>query len=57
MAPALVRRVAHDGRLVLSGIPRSLEADVAEAYLNLGMRRVNVKLRGGWAALVLQAPW
>jgi ribosomal protein L11 methyltransferase len=57
MAPALVRRVGHDGRLVLSGIPQSVEADVAAAYLNLGMRRVDVKSRGGWAALVLQASW
>jgi ribosomal protein L11 methyltransferase len=57
MAPALVRRVAHYGRLVLSGIPASLEHDVNQAYCHLGMRRVGVKSRAGWVALVLQASW
>ena len=57
MAPALVRRVGHDGRLVLSGIPSCLEADVDRAYRDLGMRRVRPMSRGGWVALVLQASW
>jgi ribosomal protein L11 methylase PrmA len=57
MAPALVRRVGHQGHLVLSGIPSSVEPDVDQAYRRLGMRRVRVKSRGGWVALVLHASW
>ena len=57
MAPALVRHVAHEGQLVLSGIPRSVEADVDQAYRRLGMRRVAVRSRAGWVALVLRASW
>jgi len=57
MAPALVRRVGHHGRLVLSGIPASVEPDVDRAYRHLGMKRVDVKSRAGWVALVLQASW
>ena len=57
MAPALVRRIAHHGRLVLSGVPASVEHDVNQAYCHLGMRRVDVKERAGWVALVLQASW
>jgi ribosomal protein L11 methyltransferase len=57
MAPALVRRIGHHGQLVVSGIPRSVEADVEHAYRHLGMRRVSMKSREGWVALVLQASW
>jgi ribosomal protein L11 methyltransferase len=57
MAPALVRRVAHHGRLVVSGIPESLEPDVEHAYRRLGMSRAEVKRRRGWSALMLQAGW
>ena len=57
MAPALVQRVGHHGRLILSGIPRSVEPDVDRAYRRLGMRRVEVKSRAGWIALVLQTSW
>jgi ribosomal protein L11 methyltransferase len=57
MAPALVRRIGHQGRLVLSGIPASVEQEVDQAYRHLGMRRVQVKSRAGWVALVLQASW
>jgi ribosomal protein L11 methyltransferase len=57
MAPALVRRVGHRGVLVLSGIPRSVEQDVVQAYRYLGMRLNEVKSREGWIALVLQASW
>ena len=57
MAPVLVRRVGHLGQLVLSGIPSSVEQDVDEAYRRLGMRRVCVKSKAGWVALVLQASW
>jgi ribosomal protein L11 methyltransferase len=57
MAPALVRRVGHQGRLVLSGIPTSVEQDVYYAYHRLGMRRLGVRSRLGWVAMVLQASW
>jgi ribosomal protein L11 methyltransferase len=57
MAPVLVRRVGHHGQLVLSGIPLSVEPDVGRAYVGLGMRRLRVRSRAGWVALVLQASW
>jgi ribosomal protein L11 methyltransferase len=57
LAPVLVRRVGHHGRLVLSGIPSSLEPEVDRAYRRLGMRRVRAQSRAGWSALVLQASW
>jgi ribosomal protein L11 methyltransferase len=57
LAPVLVRRVGHHGRLVLSGIPSSVESDVDRAYRRLGMRRVRAQSRTGWSALVLQASW
>jgi ribosomal protein L11 methyltransferase len=57
MAPMLVQRVGHHGRVVLSGVPASLEHQVGDAYRRLGMRSVDVKARAGWVALVLQASW
>jgi ribosomal protein L11 methyltransferase len=57
MAPALVRRVGHEGTLVLSGIPDSVEEDVDHAYRRLGMQRVGKTSRSGWVALVMQASW
>ena len=57
MAPALVRRVGHLGELVLSGIPRSAEREVTQAYVHLGMRRIHVRSRAGWMALTLRASW
>jgi ribosomal protein L11 methyltransferase len=57
LAPVLVRRVGHHGRLVLSGIPSSLEPDVDRAYRRLGMQHVRAQSQAGWSALVLQASW
>jgi ribosomal protein L11 methyltransferase len=57
MAPVLVRRVGHGGRLVLSGIPRSLAGDVERPYRRLGMRPARHLTRAGWTALVMQASW
>jgi ribosomal protein L11 methyltransferase len=57
LAPVLVRRVGHHGRLVLSGIPASVEAEVDRAYRRLGMQHVRSRSRAGWSALVLQASW
>lgn len=57
MAPTLVRRVGHYGRLVLSGIPSAVEQDVDAAYCRLGMQRVGMTSRAGWIALVMRASW
>jgi ribosomal protein L11 methyltransferase len=57
MAPSLVQRIGHHGRLVLSGIPRSVEREVDQAYRHLGMRRLAAQSREGWIVLVLQASW
>jgi ribosomal protein L11 methylase PrmA len=57
IAPLLVRRVGSRGRLILSGIPASLESEVRQTYLRLGMRHVRSETRAGWAVVVLQAGW
>lgn len=57
MAPALVRRVAHRGWCILSGIPHSLEAEVLNAYQHLGMRHAGSKTRVGWTAIIVRASW
>lgn len=57
MAPALVRRVGTRGRLILSGVPSSLEGDVRQAYQRLGMRHVRSETRAGWTVWVAQASW
>jgi ribosomal protein L11 methyltransferase len=57
MAPALSRRVGHQGLLVLSGIRASLEPEVERAYRRVGMQRTAVTSRDGWVALVLRASW
>jgi ribosomal protein L11 methyltransferase len=57
MAPALARRVASKGRLILSGIPRSVTPDVEHAYRRLGMTRIGLDERGGWTALVFHPSW
>jgi len=57
MAPQLVRRVSHYGRLAVSGIPQSAEHDVVAAYRHLGMRHLETRARRGWIAAQLQASW
>jgi len=57
MAPVLVRRVGSRGRLILSGIPYSLESEVWQAYQRLGMRHVRSETRTGWTVVVGQASW
>jgi ribosomal protein L11 methyltransferase len=57
MAPSLSRRVGHRGRLVLSGIRDSLQADVVRAYRDTGMHCVGVTSREDWVAVVLGASW
>ena len=57
MAPTLVRRIGHQGLLVLSGIPASVEGEVAGAYHRLGMHYVRTTSRSGWAAVIMRASW
>lgn len=57
MAPTLSQRVAHNGRLILSGIRSSLVQDVERAYRRVGMRQVRTETRDGWSALTLHASW
>ena len=57
MAPILVRRVGHRGRLILSGIPSSLESEVEQTYRRLGMRHLRSETRAGWTVLVVEASW
>jgi ribosomal protein L11 methyltransferase len=57
MAPVLVRRVGSRGRLILSGIPTSLESEVRQAYQQLGMRHIRSGARAGWTVLIAQASW
>jgi ribosomal protein L11 methyltransferase len=57
MAPALVRRMGHQGRLILSGIHASIEPDVQQAYRRLGMRGGRVSSRAGWVAIVMETSW
>ena len=57
MAPVLVRRVGNRGRLILSGIPLSQEAEVRLTYERFGMRHVRSETRMGWTVVVVQATW
>lgn len=57
MAPMLVRHVAPRGCVVLSGIPRGLDAEVAHAYCRLGLYHVRTTARAEWTALLLRASW
>jgi hypothetical protein len=57
MAPTLVRRLGPRARLILSGIPWSLESEVRQAYQHLGVRHIASRTRAGWTALIAQASW
>ncbi|MGC4055205.1 MAG: 50S ribosomal protein L11 methyltransferase [Paludibaculum sp.] len=57
MAPMLVRRLGHHGRLILSGISTSLEAEVRQAYRRVGVHCTESRTREGWVALIGQASW
>ena len=57
MAPVLVRRLGRRGRLILSGIPWSLESEVRQAYERLGIRHIRSNTRSGWTVLMAQASW
>lgn len=57
MAPVLVQRLAHRGRLLLSGIPESMSDEVIRVYRRLGLRHVDTQVRGGWSVVMLDATW
>ncbi len=57
MAPVLVRRVGSRGRLILSGVPSSLESEVRQTYQRFGMRHLRSETRAGWTVLVSQPSW
>lgn len=57
MAFDIVRRVSRGGRLVLSGIPHSVAADVERTYRHLGMRTVGSTSRAGWTSLTMSGTW
>ena len=57
LAPLIVQRVGSRGRLILSGIPCSVESEVRKAYQHLGMRHIDRKERAGWVTLIAQASW
>ena len=57
MAPTLARRLGHQGRVILSGIPGAVERDVDQAYRRLGLHHARSLSRGGWVALVMRASW
>ncbi len=56
LAPALSRRLAKNGRLVLSGLLRgSQEESILRIYGQLGLRLRQAVHEGEWAALLLEA--
>lgn len=57
MAPALVQRVGHRGTLLLSGVARGVDDEVARVYRRLGLHHLHTTARAGWTALMLQASW
>jgi ribosomal protein L11 methyltransferase len=57
MAPVLVRRVGRHGRLILSGIPCSVESEVTQTYRRSGMRHIRTERRDGWSVLIAEASW
>ena len=54
-APKIVRAVAAGGFLVLSGILRPQEKEVARTFRALGMKPVAASRRGKWVTLLLRA--
>lgn len=57
MAPRLTACVAHQGLLLLSGIPIALQDEVARAYRHLGMSLADERSSGGWVAMTFRASW
>jgi ribosomal protein L11 methylase PrmA len=57
MSSTLARLVASRGRLILSGVPVSVAADVRHVYQRLGMSLLTLPERDGWTALVFHPSW
>jgi ribosomal protein L11 methyltransferase len=57
MAPAIVRRVASRGHVVLSGIPGGLAAEVSLGYRAAGLVPLQTRTSAGWRAVVFRASW
>lgn len=57
LAPALARRLARRGTLILSGIADALESEVRVACERSGLQVVRTAAQGGWIALVARASW
>ncbi|MBS1825216.1 MAG: 50S ribosomal protein L11 methyltransferase [Acidobacteria bacterium] len=57
MAPVLARRLSSRGRLILSGITDTLEAEVRQAYRHVGIEHRETRSRQGWVAVCLQTTW
>jgi ribosomal protein L11 methyltransferase len=56
-APALVRRLASQGQLLLSGIAAGVADDVERAYRRLGVVTMTREERRGWSALEFRASY
>ncbi|MFQ5585704.1 MAG: 50S ribosomal protein L11 methyltransferase [Thermodesulfobacteriota bacterium] len=52
IAPSLVKRIAPDGFLILSGILKEREDEVVEQYRSMGLKRYRTFRRGEWVCLV-----
>jgi ribosomal protein L11 methyltransferase len=57
IAPALVRRLASQGRLILSGVAAGVVDDVERTYRRLGVVTTSREARGGWSALQFRASY
>ena len=56
MAEEMVRRVADDGVLALSGILEEQKTDVLKAYEACGLKSTGVRVAGEWVLLVFKRP-
>lgn len=54
LAPAIVARTASDGRIILSGLLRTQEAEVLAAYAELGFGPEQTIHHDAWSALLLR---
>lgn len=54
LAPAIVERTAADGRIILSGLLRTQEADVLAAYQAQGFEAEQTIHHDAWSALLLK---
>lgn len=57
MATILATRLSSRGRLILSGITDTLEAEVRQAYRRVGIEHRETRSRNGWVALSLHTTW